>query len=230
MPYVKRKYTKKRKAIKKYTPKPTKALSFNTNVVLGKGLPAKLQATHKFFHSGTLTSSSGTPSVIGTEEFIVNGMFQPVLSGATHQPLYFDQLSALYNNYYVIGSKITFTLTTVGNAAIIGLFMNDTTAALAPTLMSTMIEQTKGKYVTLPFGSTDTTKKLSLNWSARKRFGKSPLANTELGGTSSANPITDPSYVIAIQNPNKTSGTSVEYTVEIEYIAVWLNLKDIAGS
>jgi len=226
------KYKLKKKAPKKVLVvknKPSKAITFRNNVSLGKGLPKKIQSTHKFVYNGLLTTS-GT-STVTTEEFFVNGMFKPVNSATTHQPMYFDQLLALYFRYTVIGSKITIkVIPDSSNSLIVSCFLNDTTSTIVPTTIQAMQEQTGSRYKIVSGGTGSPPYTVNMNWSARKRFGKGVLANSELAGANNANPTLDPTYVLAITDFSAIAAVIVRYSVEIEYIAVWTNLRDIDGS
>ncbi len=232
---VRRNRTRRPRTVKRRIPR---TIPFKANVNVGKGFPKKMTMTHKFFHTAILANDTGTPSTIANESFFVNGLFQPVMSGVTHQPLYFDQMQAIYNRYVVIGSKIRVKFINNGainNGAFAVGFMNDKTAAIAPTLMSTMIEQTGGKYLAIHSGGSDgganSTKTLNYSWSAKKRFGGSILSNNDIGSfTSAGNPVLTPLYTIAMQDMAATTAEQLTYSVEITYIAVWSGLKDIAGS
>lgn len=46
------------------------------------------------------------PGLAGVYVFSTNGMYDPDITGAGHQPLGFDQWMALYNSYQVLSSKI----------------------------------------------------------------------------------------------------------------------------
>lgn len=47
-----------------------------------------------------------TAGAINRQSWAANGLFDPDVSGAGHQPYYFDQLSAMYRRYQVYGVKI----------------------------------------------------------------------------------------------------------------------------
>lgn len=237
MPFGRRPYKKRTYKKRTYKPRPSRALAFKTNVNTGRGFPKKMTMTHKFFHNGLLTNTTGTPSSIATEQFPVNGMFKPVDGSDTHQPLYFDQMSAIYNKFTVIGSKIKITFVNNqgvnSSGAILTAFLNDKNSTIVPVLMSTMIEQTGGKFQVMRSAgnaSSGINKSFDYTWSAKKRFGNGVLANNDLSGNDTTNPVITPGYVIAMQDMSKTTTETVAFTVEITYISVWSGLKDIGGS
>lgn len=112
---------------------------------------------------------------------------------------------------------------------VVGAFQDDTVNSITPTLISTMIETTGGKSVMMdPNGSNIRT--ITMTWSAKKRFGGSVLSNNDLKATKNSIPTLIPTFTLVMQDLAKTTARVLNYSVEIEYIAVWKNLRDIAGS
>lgn len=68
-----------------------------------------------------------------------------------------------------------------------------------------------------------------LKWSARKYFGGSVMANVNLQGTSAANPTENSGFTLCAQTVDGTTD-SIGYSIDIEYLAVWTEIKDIASS
>lgn len=198
-------------------------------VILGQGFPKKIMFTHKYFQNTLVTSTTGT---MANYLFSCNGMYDPDYTGSGHQPLYFDQMSAIYDHYCVIGSKCTMKV--LNNSATngliaCGLMINDDTAVVA-TGISSMSEQStasRPRYITY---NSSSPVNLTGKWSARKTFGKNPLANTELQGTSAANPTEQSYFNFYLQCVDSVSTVSVYIEVMIEYIAIWKEIKDIAAS
>jgi len=197
-------------------------------VRFGTGFPKQAIVTHKYIDNFNLASTTGAPAgyVISC-----NGMFDPNISGTGHQPMYFDQFSAIYDHYVVIGSKIT--IKAAGNLAtsvpvVIGLFINDDTTITTGTVQA-ISEQSSAKMFKMNTGGGQATT-MTLNWSAKKYFGGSIMSNTELQGTSAANPAEQSYFTIYVQSADGTASTTTVFWVEVEYIAVWKELKDIAQS
>lgn len=99
MPVPKRsrsKSAKRTKALKKFRPVFT-----NPKTIL----PSQFQkVTFRYFDSPVLNAAAGATAV---HIYRTNGLFDPDLTGVGHQPRGFDQLMPLYDNYVVIGAKIT---------------------------------------------------------------------------------------------------------------------------
>lgn len=205
---------------KQPNPKVQKSLA-----VLGQGLPKKILVTHKYNQYVNLYNVSGV-----TQHFQVscNGMYNPGTSGA-HQPLYFDQFSALYNHYTVIGSKITFRIAqnnTTQYTTKVALWINDDTSTV-PTYEA-LSEQSGSKNFIMAAGAT-TVQTHTMKWSAKKAFGGSILGNTLFRGNATNNPIEQSYYQVSAY---QTSAAPIALDVDmtIEYIVVWTELKDIAQS
>lgn len=219
-----RKYNKKR-TYKKKAGKP-KVVRNLTTAVVGKGFPKKMIMTHKYFDTFTLTTTAGSTA---NYNFSCNGMYDPNISAAGHQPMYFDQMGAIYDHYTVIGSKITFKISNrSGNTnSIVALYLNDDTA-VTPTLTS-IVETTSSRYKQISAGNLD-LHTFGNKWSAKKMFGGSVIANTSLQGTTTGNPSEQTHYQILVYPTDLSSSNVFDCSVLIEYIAVWAELRDIGGS
>lgn len=199
------------------------------NANLGQGFPDKLTMTHRYVERVTLTNAA--PSAVQTGHFSCNGLYDPNTSGTGHQPIYFDQLTAIYDQYCVILSKIKITFTNTGTVpCYAGVFLNDDTAMTGTTYYDAS-EQSNSKIVLL--GARDSgsaTRTIVRYWGVRKWFGKSPLANDVLRGTSTTNPTEQMHFMYWTQPIDATTVETVYATAQIEYVTVWTELKDIATS
>lgn len=197
------------------------------HVNLGLGFPKQLTLKHKYRDIFSATSTAGS---LATQLYVCNGLFAPDASGGGHQPLYFDQLTALYNHYCVLSSKITWRFTAADNtntkASYVGVFINDDT--VGPAAVGLIAEQTTGQLRQIPV-YPDKSVVISQTWDAVKYFGPSPLANTDLQGTSAANP-TEKSYFSLGYQSTGGGTTSITVEVELEFVATWKELKDVAAS
>lgn len=197
--------------------------------VLGNrpGLPLKLKFQHKY---ATTVSLASTPSVNGGWRFRANSLFDPDQSGVGHQPMMFDQLSALYNHYTVIGSKlkVTFTPVSTNIPTRIVMFINDDTT-LATSDLNTLTEQSSGRtYSIITTGNQPLTR--TMTWSAKKTFGGSVLGNDQLQGNLASNPAEQSYFEFISQTMDNTNNSQVYCVVEITYITIWDELTESTGS
>lgn len=200
-----------------------------TKVNAGLGFPKRMTMTHKYHEIISLNSTLGA---IAKHSMVCNGMYDPNATGTGHQPMFFDQMSALYNHYTVIGSKIRVVMSkgaTSGTTPIVvGTYINDDTTSV-PSDINSLLEQTSTKYMIINENAVNNTV-ITRKWSAKKAFGGSVLANDELQGTSGANPVEQQTYTLFAAPMDSSSTIAIYVEVFIEYIAVWKELKDIAGS
>lgn len=206
--------------------KRARVTKFKSNVPLGLGFPRKMTMTHKYEEVFNLTS---TTAALATYRFCANGMYDPNTSGTGHQPMFFDQMAALYNHYCVIGSKIRITVinqTSSGVAGTVGVINNDDTATSYSDITA-FSEQSAGKCRLIPGGSTTTTY-LGNKFSAKKVYGGSILGNNNLAGSGTTNPGETHFWDIGYQTVSGTNAITIK--VDISYIAVWSELKDIGQS
>lgn len=199
---------------------------------MGTGLPQKVMVKHKYVQSNSFSLPANQ---LGYYAFRANGMYAPSvhLTGGAHQPMYFDQYSALYEHYCVIGAKITFKVVHVtgptANSAYKMCAFIDSDNAINASNIDTIAESTQGRTITqIPANQTAQAIK-TLKFSAKRIFGGSVLGNKALTGTPSSNP-TELSYFVMAIEADAGQDTELAVTVEIEYVAIWTELKEVNPS
>lgn len=217
----------KRKVYRRKKFNPTSQLSNYTKI--GLGFPKKLVVTHRYCENVVLSTPTGA---LADYKFRANGMYDPNYSTTGHQPMYFDQLSALYNHYTVIGSKIKVRwtpATTNATACLVGILLQDDLST-SVTNASSFYEQAQvyGRHVipysvVRPYVST-------AKFSAKKVFGGNVMSNPRLEGTNLADPTELTYFQLFMQPIDGGTNVSLYAEVEITYIAVWKEVKDMAGS
>lgn len=191
------------------------------------GFPAQLRMKHRYVQLVTMTSTAGSTS---TQNFSCNGMFDPDITGSGSQPLYFDQLAALYNHYTVVGSKISLQAACRSantHPTVFGVFINDD-STVTNTTWDKLCEQNSSSYsqVMTFNGGARCAKK----WSANKNFG-SAIGDPNLQGTAAANPTEQSVFTVFHACPSAAvSAMTTDIIITIEYDAVWQELKDIVSS
>lgn len=213
----------------KYSSKKKKQYqAYPTVVKIGKQpIPKQLFNRLKYAESVNVTLNV---SGLGSYIFSCNGMYDPNITGTGHQPMYFDQFSALYDHYTVLKSKMKCTVVGHPNAALLfGLGQDDDTTIAAPNSY-TMWERPgfQVKSVNAAVEPSDTF--LWSSWDAKKVYGGDPQSDPELQGTATSNP-TEQTYYIAYFDGGVTLGSqTVTILAEIWYEVVWDEFVSMASS
>lgn len=184
-----------------------------TRVNVGKqAWPPQLVNTVRYVEAISITLTLG----VGNARFTANGLYDPNQSGTGHQPMYFDQLMAVYDHYTVLKSKIKITPSYSGTLYFAAYVDDDTSG---PSNFTSAMEYDESKGY-LRNGAVSVFPPINLSWDAVKKFGPNPLANDNLQGTSSANPAEISTYYITVYDPS-TPNTSMQCLVEMEFQVVW---------
>lgn len=129
----------------------------------------------------------------------MNSLYDPDYTGSGHQPMGFDQVMALYSDFWVTASSITISAhlstnsvsiaATGANRVLVAFFTtpNDTTV---PSTVDAMMENHRPKFIRVSGYETDRT--LTVRTDHARAFGVSRplyLADDSFGGGTSANPV-----------------------------------------
>lgn len=220
MPTKKRTTTRRRPRTRKRNTTRVNAVSVHAGQL---PLPNRILTRHRFCQ--TLTTNSG-PNSPSTYQLIVNGLYAPMVSGTTHQPMGFDQFAALYQFYKVLGAKITATFINDSNTldtgnAYVGLQLHEN-ASYVPNNIEEIAE--RGRCVYKPLGIANggnDIKKVTIKWSGKKWYGANYSAPT-YAGTISANP-SELTYCAIFNTADYTGndGPEVDILVTVDYIVEW---------
>lgn len=138
-------------------------------------------------------------------------------------------MSALYNHYTVLRSRITVERACSStNPQISAMFIEDDTSTVTAGDVSAAAER-PGAVRIMSIGYAAGAHKLSLSWDATKYFGSNPLGNDNLQGTGSTSPSEQMHYLLVGYFPSLDSVSEVIF-VNIEYDVCWDELKTIASS
>lgn len=186
-------------------------------------LPNRILCRHRYVETLTTNSGANTPS---TYQVILNGLYSPMVSGSTHQPMGFDQFSALYQFYKVLGAKISCTFANDSNTidtgnALVALQLHEN-ASYVPTKVTEILERGRCVWKTLGLANSGhDMAKLSLKWSGKKWYGKN-FNSTAFSGTPSANP-SELIYcaVVNCADYDGNDGPEVDIIMTVDYIVEW---------
>lgn len=198
-----------------------------TTIGRSLGFPKMLKFKHKYVDDISLTAGATTQRYL----FACNGMYDPDITGTGHQPLFFDQLTELYNHYHVIGSKIKYTIVPAGTSVqvpfkVISTINDDSTPSVSTAAEE---EQTKAIVRYCQGGVNPDKLFITQSWSAKKNFGN-VMSNDELKGNSGANPTETSCYQLSLRPLDGITSVTVYIHVEISFIAIWNELKEVNQS
>lgn len=93
-------------------------------------MPVKFTTKLRYAHNFNLDAGIAG---IATQVFSCNGIYDPDITGAGHQPRGFDELMPLYNHYRVLGAYMTLRVNNGSSdqGSIYGISIQDTSSALS---------------------------------------------------------------------------------------------------
>jgi hypothetical protein len=188
-----------------------------------------MRMTHKYVEAIFATAASGS---IKLYVLSANGMYDPNISGTGHQPTYFDAMSAIYDHYTVLKSKIhvqvaPHSATSTSDNLVVGVVQHDS-ASPAFTIAANCCEQPLAQYLMIDGDqgpSTLVAPSFDLTFDAFRTFGSRALSDPELRGTPASNPTEQNYFVLFAQDSNITNTVAIDYLVTIEFEAEWTELK-----
>jgi len=189
------------------------------------GFPDRMVISHRYVEFGvSLVSTAGS---LATYIFSANGMYDVNITSTGHQPMYFDEMAALYNHYSVYKStaKFTFLPSAVQNAAVCAVNVDDDTNL--HNNITYAFENGTSKTGYMSFNQNDPVI-ITAAWNS-KQFGDNLLDNDNLQGSSAANP-TEQSYYGVYHVALASQSSTVNLVAEITYYAIWDERKTNAGS
>lgn len=188
------------------------------------GVPEQMIQKQKYAETVRHTITSGFVQYV----FSCNGIYDANISGSGHQPLYFDQMMALYNHYVVTASHIRITPATgTGIDLIVCAYIDDD--ATGTTTATTSWEK-PGAHVVAGTPSSYKIPPIDLYWKSENAFGRDVMANSELHGTASANPTEQSYFITTLFDPALGTTTNVTFLYECWFDIIFFERKDIGGS
>lgn len=223
----------KRKTYKKPGPKKTKRMRrYRRKTNLNSWYPFNASRTAKLRYCEQFIIDPGV-STIGNYVFAANGLYDPNTTGVGHQPYGFDQLMALYNEYTVLGAKITAYVVNPPSASVLAVKLSDTTALNTSDPMLLM-EQPGLKKKMITHADQAEKTQITQSYSAYKFFRTnktSIIANNQMKGSAISNPFNTAHFIVCYAP--LVSGTDIGPTtlhVTIDYTAIFTGPKELVSS
>lgn len=235
-------YGARRPVRKAYKPRarPSRASRYSGVVTVprtistGGGFPEKMITTLRYVETLTLTTTTGTTP--GLKIFRLNSAYDPNYSDAGHQPLYYDQLAAIYSRYQVLGSKI--------NAKFAVQSMTDAGAPNGPWLCgisanndgtfssdaNTLCEQNKTVFKRMTHAEGGpAAAELTLTYVPKRDLGLDGMDDA-VGAAINTNPNQTYWGQVWVSNANPVSTAYVSVTVTVDLKCCFIRQSNIAGS
>lgn len=191
-------------------------------------LPTKFKAVMRYSEPN-IRLNPGVGGILAYNVFSANGLYDPDITNAGHQPMGFDELMTMYDHAVVIASKIrvTFTNRDTTYAQICGIDVRDGTSAELDSRV--IVESGTCNYMTLGrSGSSRDTATITYTLNPNKFLSRSnPLSDPNLKNTSASNP-SEQCYFHVFAGPLESVDAGiVDINVLIEYNAIWFEPKPL---
>lgn len=156
--------------------------------------------------------------------FNLNGLYDPDETGVGAQPRGFDQYMTMYRNYVVLGARVVAKFVNISSSTFtrINMFPSRNSTIDVDPVDNLEVRGLRNCLIG-PYTGGAGVKTLTINWSAKKWFGrKTVMTEKDLEGTSSANP-SKPCYLHVTADPfDAGAGASgVRMQITIDYIVVF---------
>jgi len=188
-------------------------------------LPKKFVTKLVYSDSFTLNPASAS---VANHVFTANGLFDPNITGAGHQPRGFDQIMTMFDHYVVIGSKMVARFSNPNNSQAIfgGIVLRD-----SQDITTNVRDWEENGYVrTVMVSSSNGTGGSTLTYACNpsKFLGRSkPLSDSQLKGSVISNPTEQAYFHVGSWPIDAASDLSVlACNITIEYIVAFIEPKN----
>lgn len=221
-PTIKRKRTESkgttRPAVIARASRPTSAVSRNPGQI---PMPNRIQVRHRFCYQAVLNAGTAAPSGLTIK---LNGLFSPV--GTSQQPMGFDQFAALYQNFRVVGTRVSALFGNQGNTPasdyqVVGIQAHEN-SSWAPGTAGLVIERGRCVFDLLSLANGKGTTKLQMSWNPMKWYGPDNYQGGDTAGTNSADPSQLCYATVFVAGEDVTQNpAAVSALIVVDYDAEW---------
>lgn len=166
----------------------------------------------------------------GTYQFSCNNLYDPNQSGTGHQPMYYDELCAIYDHWCVESSSFEVQIANaLGRDFELTAWIDDDTShdTAGNYWLAAERPGAKTTYSYPPSGVNNT---LRLQWNAQRAFGKTALTNPNFQGAVTTPPIEQQFYTMLVTDNGAATVLTFNIRVKITYKVRWSEFKSNQGS
>lgn len=183
-------------------------------------VPDRKVVRMRYYFENTLDISS----VFKQHVYHANGIFDPDVTGVGHQPRGHDQYAVLYNDYVVLGSKITINGFSPGNAEPWMLSVQSEESATATTADPEAVVELPGGSFSIKSAFKETRKSVKLAVNIGSFLNRKRLADdSDLVAAFGASPSTPVFFRIMASPIGAGASASVRLIGWIDYRVMLLN-------
>lgn len=170
---------------------------------------------------------SGTSGAVGSHFWALNALYDPDSTGIGHQPLYYDELAAIYNYYSVQGCILKFKIQNIVDVPTVVCILKDDNASIGG--LTTCMETTDAVHHLLG-GKGQSNDYIEIFTT----YSSTVDASTSVQDRSLASVGGLPTELmfapLVIRSADGSSTASIIYTVEMQFTCRFEDLKTITGS
>lgn len=199
-------------------------------VSIGRSFPEHVRTSIRYCDVKTFGAPQASSS-ISKIFYKANGIYDPDSAVGGHQPLGFDQWTAIYNHWVVNSATIRCTFyinsdTTLDAAFLCGIYDDDDATN---SLSVSELQEGSGRNRSCMVTTNHPQNILYATWKSKRKFSSNQLADVNQRGTSSADPSESSQWCIWAYNYGINSDR-VDVNIDIEYDVTFFERKDLAGS
>jgi len=192
----------------------------------------------RLFYSEIALSKGAVAGACSSYFFTANGLFDPNITGSGHQPMGFDQMMLMYEQYTVLSAKITVTAINASAPSILAacaIYLSPDTTNI--TVPSQLIENgfITSWPVLMPVFLVGSSRVLNLDvniatYMGRNHNKRALVDDPNLFGTVATNPTEQVYFGIVVFDPTLANAVTVDFGVEIEYEAIFWEPRKLTQS
>ncbi len=180
-------------------------------------------------------SIDAATGLAGNHIFSANNVHDPNVTGTGSQPLGYDEWSAFYNHYTVLGAKCKATFFSAGSdtgadSAVVGIDLKADTTLVTDTTVLLDSANSRIRYMTTKDAGNNPS---VVNWfSAKKFFHVKDLNSSNRWRTAIGASPNDQAYFHIFLGPISAGSnpTAVQVLIQMEYIVLFSERKSLASS